>query len=85
MIFFSKQRIIHFYLSGDNLQIAGGGPGSGGDGAVQRVAVSLRVPANIFLKSEYKNIYIVKTFIPEDIGCGGASLRGAAQRQRVAL
>ena len=38
-----------------------------------------------FLKSEYKNIYIVKTFIPEDIGCGGASLRGAAQRQRVAL
>ena len=38
-----------------------------------------------FFKSEYKNIYIVKTFIPEDIGCGGASLRGAAQRQRVAL
>ena len=38
-----------------------------------------------FLKSEYKNIYIVKIFIPEDVGCGGASLRGAAQRQRVAL
>ena len=41
-------RIIHLHLSGDNLEVAGGGPGSGGDGAVKRVAVSLRVPANIF-------------------------------------
>ena len=72
------------HLSGDNLEVAGGGPGSGGDGAVKRVAVSLRVPANI-LESEYKNIYFVKISIPEDVGCGGAALRGAAQRQRVAL
>ena len=43
-----RLRIIHLHLSGDNLQVAGGGPGSGGDGAVKRVAVSLRVPANIF-------------------------------------
>ena len=49
-----RLRIIHLHLSGDNLEVAGGGPGSGGDGAVKRVAVSLRVPANIFLNLNTK-------------------------------